>query len=301
MILLRTFPNKPVCDKTEVVIKCVEDPSVVITSGLESVQTVITRPRGHSKVPSLCHYRIAPIKSENLHLSKVERVRHVTCVFNYRRDIEKSLREFYIDNQELIRRTHHKYLTSESIIIEVGGNNGDDASAMIEMYRPYKYIVLEPMKLLFIKLKERLKGNKNVMLYNFGLGALNGIFHVNIPGNQGAGASLFKTSSLKGTCSLEVVNATSFFLLLGVGCFEVDLLTINCEGCEFDVLETILTSNLINYFRHIQYATHSTLESVADPVERYCKIQEKLARTHRLAYQFRFVWETWQRKDIVHT
>jgi FkbM family methyltransferase len=224
----------------------------------------------------------------------------MACVFNYRRDFEKSLREFYINDQELIRRTHHKYLTSESIVIEVGGHNGVDASAMIEMYHPHKYVILEPMKLLFRKSKERLERYHNVILYNFGLGALNGIFHVNIAGNEGARTSLFKRSSLKGTCSLEVVNATSFFLLLGVGCFEVDLLTINCEGCEFEVLETILTSNLINYFRHIQYATHSTLESVADPVERYCKIQEKLARTHRLAYQFRFVWETWQRKDIIH-
>lgn len=301
LIVLWSIPDrvKSDCDEPRIIVQCVEESRDPDTSGPESVQTIIP-PNARTSVPALCHGRINPIKSENRHLSKVEQIHYESCKKNYKDEIGEGWREFKARNHEDMPRQHHKYLTSESVIIEVGGNKGDSASAMIDLYRPYVYIILEPVKLVFRKLKERFNKTKNVVLYNFGLGALNGIFYVNIEGQDGELTSLYKRSSLKGTCSLKIVNATSFFLLLGVGCFEVDLLVLNCEGCELDVLESVLSSNLINYFRHIQFViSHSTLEYVSDPVERYCKIQQFLLRTHRPIYQFRYVTETWRRKDIV--
>lgn len=301
LVFLKSIPvnvEKPDCEKTRVVIKCIEDPSDVMADGLESVQTIVP-PNDRSNSPALCHDRIHPIKTENRHLSKVERTQNELCMKNYKEEIKKDWKQFQSNNQEPKHRNHHKYLTSESVVIEVGGNKGDDASAVIELYRPYMYIVLEPMKLVFRKLKERFIGTKNVMVYNFGLGALNGIFYVNIEGEEGEFTSLYRSSSVKGTCSLKIVNATSFFLLLGVGCYEVELLILNCGGCEFDVIESLLASNLINFFRHVHLVSHSSLESVPDSVERYCRIQQMLLRTHRPTYQFRFVTETWQRKDII--
>lgn len=297
LVFLKLIPvnvEKPDCEKSRVVIKCIEDPSDVMADGLESVQTIVP-PNDRSNSPALCHDRIHPIKTENRHLSKVERTQNELCIKNYKEE----RKQFQSNNQEPKHRNHHKYLTSESVVIEVGGNKGDDASAVIELYRPYMYIVLEPMKLVFRKLKERFIGTKNVMVYNFGLGALNGIFYVNIEGEEGEFTSLYRSSSVKGTCSLKIVNATSFFLLLGVGCYEVELLILNCGGCEFDVIESLLASNLINFFRHVHFVSHSSLESVPDSVERYCRIQQMLLRTHRPTYQFRFVTETWQRKDII--
>jgi hypothetical protein len=75
-------------------------------------------------------------------------------------------------------------------------------------------------------------------------------------------------------------------------------MTINCEGCEYDLLETLLSTDLIYQFRHIQFGTHPTLKNLRDPVRRYCQIQEWLRRSHKLTYQYKFQWETWKLKDL---
>ena len=243
-----------------------------------------------------CRERIQ--RKESTHLSKTEIVEKKKCIQNYARDERKDHDLFWSGTHQYIRRTHHDYLTSQSIILDVGGNVGDDAIVLLNQFSPYKYVILEPMKLLYRSLLKRFQDKSNVIIYNFGLATKNEQFLVNIEGTDGDATSVFKGSDLKGTCPLKVVNTTKFLTNLGLGCFEVDLLTINCEGCEFEVLEAILSSNVINYFRNIQFATHSKLKHLYNPVERYCEIQQKLSRTHKATYQYKFNWESWRRKDV---
>lgn len=33
---------------------------------------------------------------------------------------------------------------------------------------------------------------------------------------------------------------------MGVFCYEVDLIIVNCEGCEFEIMEELINSGLIN-------------------------------------------------------
>jgi len=117
-------------------------------------------------------------------------------------------------------------------------------------------------------------------------------------GNEADATSVFVDDTGTGSCSLKIVNATLFFQKLGIGCFEFDLITINCEGCEFDLLEILVSTNLIHFFKHIQFATHSKLTQLPNPIERYCRLQELLSKTHRLSYQYKFNWETWKQKDV---
>lgn len=133
-------------------------------------------------------------------------------------------------------------------------------------------------------------------VFNLGLGIRNEIVMVKVDGNNACATSKF--SGAGGKTPLYITNATDFLLKIGLGTFDIDLLTMNCEGCEFEALETILSTNVVNHLRNIQFATHSTIPGLKDPIQRYCNIQQLLMRTHRPTYQYKFIWESWRRRDL---
>lgn len=239
-----------------------------------------------------CNFVPRPYKK----LTAKENHRKNRCVENFKLDHARGNGQFWEGETQYIRHTHHKYLTSDSIVLDIGGNKGEDAEAMIQAYHPGIYIILEPINSLFTALVKRFKNNKKVTLYNFGIAAKNDVFNVNIVGHGGDATSVF-ASNKGGKCELKVYNTTDFLYRLGGPCIDIDLITINCEGCEFEILETLLSSGLISRFKHVQFATHPNLKHLQRPVERYCEIQQKLARTHVLTYQYKFCWETWRRRS----
>lgn len=219
------------------------------------------------------------------------------CIKNSKRDYQQGHGKFWTGNTQYVRHKHHTYLTNQSFVLDVGGNVGEDAAAILNAYKPKNYVILEPLESHYQRLVKKFKDNKEVFVYKIGLAKENAEFMVKVTGNDGDATSVFQ-KGLKGNVPLKVMNATNFFIKLGLGFYDIDLITVNCEGCEFDVLEAITSSSLVKHFKHIQFATHITLPGLKDPVPRYCKIQRLLSRTHTLTYQFKFTWETWKRKDV---
>ncbi|KAL3885240.1 hypothetical protein ACJMK2_025328 [Sinanodonta woodiana] len=184
-------------------------------------------------------------------LKQEKQNRAITCLRNAVRERDVNVSRFW-GKEEHIRTTHHTYLRNKDAgMIEIGGNRGDDATEFVKL-----------VKVVIV-----------------GLGIKNKVAMVNNEGVDGDATSKFLGSN--GKTPLYIANATKFLMNLGVGLFHVDLLTTNCEGCEYEVLETILSTNLINYIKNFQFATHSTLKGLEDPLGRYCKIQELLRRTHK--------------------
>lgn len=289
--------------KRKVEYVCIEDPDIQNKTGIEDVKPLpiffqenYQWDNSKSSVNGRQYYK--PSQRNDMDFTQSEKNRISSCMKNYPDDFEKGKDEFWSGTQQQIRRTHHKYLVpGESIMVEVGGNVGEDAQVFLDMYKPKYYVMLEPLKLLYRRLQQRFKNYSNVYTYNVGLGAKYDRFMIKMEGNDGDATSPFFGSG-QGTCSLKIVNATDFFTKLAVGNYQIDLMTINCEGCEYDLLETLLSTDLIYQFRHIQFGTHPTLKNLRDPVRRYCKIQEWLRRSHKLTYQYKFQWETWKLKDL---
>jgi FkbM family methyltransferase len=67
---------------------------------------------------------------------------------------------------------------------------------------------------------------------------------------------------------------------------------MNCEGCEYEVVDSLFRSKSLSSFHLIQIATHH-LSWVGDPVERYCRMQQQLFRTHRQLWAQPWAWERW--------
>ncbi|WAQ98412.1 hypothetical protein MAR_022785, partial [Mya arenaria] len=180
--------------------------------------------------------------------TKVEKERYDRCVKNGPSDRAKNGSKFW-GKAEHIRRTHHSYLGKEgAVLMEVGGNQGNDATEFARLYNP-RYIILEPLEEYANILRNKFANNSS------------------------------KFAGQGGKTPLYITNATEFMMKIGVGVFDIDLLTMNCEGCEFEALETLLETNLVSHLKNIQWATHSTIGGIKEPIERYCRIQELLSRT----------------------
>ena len=290
----RACKKCPSLSGTKQHIVCVDSEENNSTTGLENVKFLINIREPAGRSTCLRH----PIHEQKSELASHELKSSNKCVKMYTVDFKKGHGKFWTGDNQYIRSKHHTYLNSDSIVLDIGGNIGDDAESLIRAYGTKSYVILEPMKYLYRKLQQRFKSNDKVTIYNIGLARKNGLFFVDIEGTQGDATSIFTSSGDAGSCSLRTVNASAFYTKIGLGCFEFDLITINCEGCEFEVVEHMLTTGIASHFKHIQFATHTELAHLKDPVGRYCRIQELLKRTHRISYQYKFTWETWIRNDL---
>lgn len=234
----------------------------------------------------------------SMRLNRRDKRSIAVCLAHSQPIFHRASNEFFHKKQEGIRHTHHTYLNNNSTVIDIGGNIGIDASELISRYRIKTYFVLEPLTKFYNVLKQKFRHHPNVKLLNFGLGIATADVQVTIQEKDGVGTSLFRRVG-ENVVPIHIRNATEFFLETGLPILEVDLMTINCEGCEYEVIETLLYANLIDSVRHIQFATHVTLPGYNEsPYFRYCRIQSLLSRTHRPTYQYKFVWETWTRRDL---
>ncbi|KAK3577867.1 hypothetical protein CHS0354_021836 [Potamilus streckersoni] len=235
------------------------------------------------------------IRLRNTELTREKQNITTVCLENAVNDREKNGSLFW-GKEDHIRTTHHTYLKKkDTVLIEIGGNIGDDATQFVKFYNP-RYVIGEPLEDYVSILQEKFKNISRVTVINVGLGMKVEIAMVKTEGTNAIATSEF--SGANGKRLLYLTNATKFLMNLGVGLFDVDLLTTNCKGCEYEVLETILSTNLINYIKNIQFAMHSTLQGLNDPLARYCKIQELLRRTHTPTYQYRLIWESWRRNSF---
>ncbi|XP_056019387.1 uncharacterized protein LOC125672192 isoform X2 [Ostrea edulis] len=198
--------------------------------------------------------------------------------------------------------SHFTFLKRKSdvAIVEVGGYTGNLLRNLIPTTGAKYYVVIEPVPSFYSMLSKSismLRLNSSVTTYNFGLGKR---YMDSAVGVQGDATAITKNSVGKRTEVIHVVSIVDFFIQLGLGCRSLDLLTINCEGCEFVVLETLISTNLIDKFEYIQFQPHHAVPNLGNYPCRYCRLRQLLARTHVVAYDYPQVWEAWKNKKLIN-
>jgi hypothetical protein len=74
---------------------------------------------------------------------------------------------------------------------------------------------------------------------------------------------------------------------------ELTLLHMNCEGCEYEVLERLIDTRFIKYIHYLQFGTHRPISIQSTIAERYCALQKKLSKTHKRDFGIPWGWERW--------
>jgi FkbM family methyltransferase len=199
-------------------------------------------------------------------------------------------------------RFKHPSLLPGSLVIEVGGNSGRDSLEFLTRYKGIEYYTFEPMPNFIKTLRSKLVDTNLIPanhILEFGVDRFDGNFSFCENGYLGEGTSAFGDSSVK--CDNLVTlpvrrgsHAISQILQLS-GKNEIGLLTVNCEGCEYGLFESLIEDNLFHKINIIQYSRH-LLKTVPLLLPRSCRIQEHLAMHHYVKYEYPFVWESWYLK-----
>jgi len=186
-------------------------------------------------------------------------------------------------------------LNKKSKVVYVGANNrGGDGGKILEMFNCTIHMY-EPVPRFYEELVTHWARYKKELgydasLHNYGMGRDNRTIFLSGEDLKGQGTFGMEGNTEKDEIPLEIRMASSVIRSVGA---RIDLLHVNCEGCEWEMLENLIEArSVINNIRSIQFSSHF-FSQVPDLVSRYCRIKKDLAKTHNMVYGQSFGWERW--------
>lgn len=178
-------------------------------------------------------------------------------------------------------------LTEDSLVLDLGGYKGDWTARISERFG-CMVLVFEPSLAFAWGIASRFEGNADIHVLPFGLGACDRTETLRFAGDA---SSTFLSSG--DSEEVQILDAARWFLESEIE--TISLMKINIEGGEYELLERMIEARLTDRVDHIQVQFHPV---EPDSYSRMSRIQEGLSRTHRLAWQYPFVWESWTRKEL---
>jgi|SRR5579859_906269 len=176
-------------------------------------------------------------------------------------------------------------LNENSVVFDLGGYEGQWSSDIFARYCCSIHI-FEPAEDFALRIRSRFSRNRAIVVHSFGLS--NETTRTQIYLNKDA-TSIFKATSEPE--DILLVKASDFLAESKI--VSIDLMKINIEGGEYDLLDHLIDTGLVTNIGNIQVQFH---DFVTDAERRMTVIQAKLKQTHRLTYQYPFVWENWKVK-----
>jgi FkbM family methyltransferase len=175
-------------------------------------------------------------------------------------------------------------LEETSLVLDVGGYQGQWASDIFAMYRPTIHII-EPVREFAEAIRRRFQANPRIKVHAVGLAGATQTADLSL--NQD-GSSIFLASDGDRE-RIRLVKASDFFEEQGLN--HIDLIKINIEGGEYDLLEHLLDTGWVRRMHDIQVQFH---DFVPKAEARMARLQRRLSETHTITYQYPFVWENWR-------
>jgi FkbM family methyltransferase len=191
---------------------------------------------------------------------------------------------FRIDGDKTLRLDYD--LDENSIIFDLGGYEGQWSSDIFSKYCSTIYI-FEPVPEFSEKIQSRFIKNPKLKVFSFGLASSNNEEQISLLKD---GSSVFKKGETVPQVHVRFRKIDEFLKEFNVS--RINLMKINIEGGEYDLLEYMINSEIIEMVENIQVQFH---DFVPWAEKRMKGIQSQLMRTHELTYQFEFVWENWKK------
>ena len=195
------------------------------------------------------------------------------------------VRDWFALNGDATLRLNYD-LGPESVVLDVGGFEGEFAAAIHERYGCYVYI-FEPHPHYLAILADKFLGHPKIKVLPYGLGDESGIASFSSGGDA-------TSSFVEGerTFSAEIKAADEAFIELGIK--SADLLKLNIEGAEYGVISRLSKAGTLSAIKNIQVQFHDFFEGSSERVK---SAREAMIETHAPTYMFSFVWENWRLAD----
>lgn len=216
-------------------------------------------------------------------------------VNRYERCFYRSRNDDFWPVERLRHEAFKNLLNSSSFIIEIGGNIGYDTQRFIELYDP-SIITFEPLVKMAKDLERKFSTNPKVEVRPVGLGNRKRKEIIKQAGSDNSGSSIFHKNRYESSPRVEEIQIENIVNVINEIRMKqptIDMLTMNCEGCEFEILDALIENDLLKHFRIVQIASHVDL--LPDGHCQYCLFQQRLDDTHRIIYHYFKLWEAWIR------
>jgi FkbM family methyltransferase len=176
------------------------------------------------------------------------------------------------------------------LVIDAGGYEGEWTATMLARYG-CRSEIFEPFPFYADHCKRLFSRNTLVCVHAAALGGSSRITKFSFAAN---GTSEFITTEGADVVDAPVVDVSQIFDQLGDE--QVACLKLNIEGGEYEVLERLLDTNLINRCKSLLIQFHPQ----PDGWEKRLKdIEVRLQATHAREWGYPMVWEKWVRRDNV--
>lgn len=187
---------------------------------------------------------------------------------------------WFADNAEHLRYDYDEDLNNDSLVVDLGLYKGTFAELISKKYNCNVY-GFEPIWDFFDQSSSKLSKFSKVKVFNYAVGGSDRIDKISLDMD---GSSIYHNKGK--IVNIQVRSFKSVIEELKIE--TVDLLKINTEGCEYEILDHIIESNLLSIFKNIQVQFH---DFVPDASKKRDKIRDELAKTHKETYSYEFVWE----------
>lgn len=177
-------------------------------------------------------------------------------------------------------------ITADDIVLDIGGYHGNWAAEMLIHYGCYLHIwEVDPSAQKIIS--ERFLKNQRVCLHNQALGGADRLDKLAL---KGVGSSLHDEQR-KDAIDVQVEDVNKFFNKYSDTQFAC--MKLNVEGAEYEILERMAENKLITRVNLFIIQFHNIPSINAN--QRREKIRKELLKTHKLVFDYPFVWECWKK------
>ena len=198
------------------------------------------------------------------------------------------VKRWFSDRGDESYRLDYPTLNKDSVVFDLGGHIGDFSDAINKKYGCKVYL-FEPHPSFYSACTRRFAENKDIIVLNYGISDRKGAFALS---DSAAGSSFINPKHHGGTsitCEVESISS----VLLSLGVTKVDLMKINIEGGEYQLLQHMADSGILNVVNEYQIQFHKFIKDAEAKRE---AITKYLQKTHVRTWCYSFVWENWKIK-----
>jgi FkbM family methyltransferase len=199
---------------------------------------------------------------------------------------EVEIRRWFSDRGDYTHNITYD-LTEDSVIIDLGGYTGVWVEQMINKYNPNVYII-EPIEEFYNIIVDKFKNNDKVNVLKVGVSNEDKDGVIYLHGDS-------TSAKLSNGTPVSVKFNKMKTLIEKWNLKSVDLIQINIEGDEYELLEDMIKTGIINTFKNIQVQFHYGID---DDIKRRENIHNGLkSNGYEIKFNYPFVWESWYKNN----
>jgi FkbM family methyltransferase len=172
---------------------------------------------------------------------------------------------------------HTRFLTNESLVIDLGANRGSFVKEMIERFH-CRCIAVEPSPKMF----QQIEPHHLLQKYNFAIASTSGLIDFHLSDIPVSSSLAYKPEDLSETITVSCKRLDEFILELGLS--TIDVLKMDIEGVELEVLQSC-PDNLLKSIGQITVEFHDHVGVVSkEDIETLIKRFKSLGFLHFSRY-----------------